>query len=152
MILWAEAFIMPENHAALFDCPTKQEAKDILLRAKPEIENIATLINEQRSLKEHKARTKFLSHINGFFYAICVRTKPFTVTSRCISCGKCAERCPLQTIKMQGEPKRPKWGKQCTHCMACICGCPTGAIEYGKHTEEKPRYFLGDQYLIGENK
>ena len=23
----------------------------------------------------------------------------------------------------------------CTHCMACICGCPAECIEYGKHTK-----------------
>ncbi len=27
--------------------------------------------------------------------------------------------------------------------MACIAGCPTEAIEYGKKTQDKPRYYLG---------
>ena len=31
-------------------------------------------------------------------------------------------------------------GNQCTHCMACICRCPSEAIEYGKHSIGKPRY------------
>ena len=30
--------------------------------------------------------------------------------------------------------------KGCTHCMACICYCPTSAIEYGKKSLGKPRY------------
>ena len=25
-------------------------------------------------------------------------------------------------------------------CMACICGCPAEAIEYGKKSRGKPRY------------
>ena len=33
-------------------------------------------------------------------------------------------------IKIQNG--KPVWGKDCTHCMACICHCPTEAIEYGK--------------------
>ena len=32
------------------------------------------------------------------------------------------------------------WGKNCTHCMACICYCPKEAIEYGKKSKGKPRY------------
>jgi len=35
---------------------------------------------------------------------------------------------------------KPVWGKQCTHCMACICYCPAKAIEYGKKSVGKPRY------------
>ena len=31
-------------------------------------------------------------------------------------------------------------GGRCTHCMACICGCPAGAIEYGTASRGKPRY------------
>ncbi|HHX36710.1 MAG TPA: 4Fe-4S binding protein [Clostridiaceae bacterium] len=142
--------VMPENYAALFDCPTTEEAKKILVKAKPKIETIAELIAQQKLLPESKARAKFLSLSNGFFYLFCVRTKLFEVTNRCISCGKCAARCPTQTITMQGDPLRPVWGKKCTHCMACICGCPARAIEYGKNTRRKPRYFLGDQYLDTE--
>ena len=29
--------------------------------------------------------------------------------------------------------------------MACICRCPTGAIEYGKHSEGLPRYVCGKE-------
>ena len=35
---------------------------------------------------------------------------------------------------------KPKWGTACTHCMACICGCPVSAIEYGSKSRGKPRY------------
>ena len=38
------------------------------------------------------------------------------------------------------ENGKPIWGNQCTHCMACICYCPTEAIEYGKKSIGKPRY------------
>ena len=29
--------------------------------------------------------------------------------------------------------------------MACIAGCPAEAIEYGKKTQGKPRYYLGEK-------
>lgn len=35
---------------------------------------------------------------------------------------------------------KPHWEGHCTHCMACICGCPQHAIEYGKKSQGKPRY------------
>ena len=38
------------------------------------------------------------------------------------------------------ENGKPVWGKECTHCMACICYCPAEAIEYGKKSFGKPRY------------
>ena len=56
----------------------------------------------------------------------------------CIGCGKCVELCPLNNIHL--ENGKPLWGKNCTHCMACICYCPKEAIEYGKKSRGKPRY------------
>ena len=46
--------------------------------------------------------------------------------------------CPLNNIRL--ENGKPVWGKNCTHCMACICYCPKEAIEYGQKSKGKPRY------------
>jgi len=48
------------------------------------------------------------------------------------------EACPLNNIRLNDS--KPVWSKNCTHCMACICGCPSEAIEYGKRSRGKPRY------------
>ena len=45
----------------------------------------------------------------------------------------------IQTTLRGGKPV---WGKDCTHCMACICYCPAEAIEYGKKSLGKPRYYF----------
>mgnify|MGYP000035585405 FL=1 len=37
------------------------------------------------------------------------------------------------------------WGDNCTHCMACIAGCPKEAIEYEKKTQGKTIYYLYDE-------
>ena len=39
---------------------------------------------------------------------------------------------------------RPVWNGRCTHCMACICGCPVSAIEYGRASRGKARYQCPD--------
>ena len=56
----------------------------------------------------------------------------------CIGCGQCAKRCPMNNVTIKDG--KPVWGKVCTHCMACICYCPVGAIEYGKKSVGQPRY------------
>jgi len=54
------------------------------------------------------------------------------------ACGQCVKNCPMNNIAL--ENGKPIWGNQCTHCMACICYCPTEAIEYGKKSIGKTRY------------
>jgi len=48
------------------------------------------------------------------------------------------KECPLNNIHL--KENKPVWDKECTHCMACICKCPTEAIEYGKNSVGKVRY------------
>lgn len=64
--------------------------------------------------------------------------KKFYATDACIGCGKCTKVCPLNNVNLRD--RKPVWGNQCTHCMACICKCPEEAIEYGKKSKGKPRY------------
>ena len=59
-------------------------------------------------------------------------------TDACVSCGQCAQACPMNNITLAGG--RPVWGGACTHCMACISLCPKGAIEYGRGTVGRRRY------------
>ena len=47
---------------------------------------------------------------------------------------------PLGNITM--EDKKPHWNGNCTHCMACIGGCPSEAIEYKRKSKGKPRYYI----------
>lgn len=70
------------------------------------------------------------SAVNPIFYPLFVKAKPFAAGNACISCGKCEKLCPMNNITLPNG--RPVWGDNCTQCMACICYCPTEAIEYGK--------------------
>ena len=90
---------------------------------------------------DRNAYDKLMSDIvNPVFYKFFVKADAFTANDKCIGCGKCAKMCPLNNIELKNS--KPVWGKNCTHCMACICLCPTEAIEYGKKSVGKPRYHL----------
>ncbi len=133
--------VMPENYIAMFSTPEKQEAVDIVSKAKPLIDRISNYIITGEKFEPINAGVyyRFLSSVvNKVFYPVCVNAKKFYVTDACISCGKCEKVCPLNNIKLLGG--KPHWDNNCTHCMACISYCPKSAIEYGKNSVEKRRY------------
>ena len=76
--------------------------------------------------------------VNPIFYQFFMKATAFQTDDTCIGCGQCVKNCPKNNIVL--ENGKPIWGNQCTHCMACICYCPTEAIEYGKKSIGKPRY------------
>ena len=135
--------VMPENYIAMFKVPDEKEAEAIVKRAHPHILEAAGLIKEQQPLPPEKITMagRFISAaVNGPFYKLFVSAKGFYATDDCVGCGKCADVCPLNNISiLEG---RPQWGSDCTHCMACICLCPTQAIEYKKKSQDKNRYHL----------
>ena len=137
--------VMPENYVAMFSTPTKEQAEKIMQRATPEIISIAGKIKDGARLKEIKsgfADVVLSSFLNPVFYRFFVSAKGFYSTPSCTGCSRCVRLCALNNIALaQGKPQ---WGDACTHCMACICGCPTGAIEYKNKTQGKRRYFLAD--------
>ena len=75
--------------------------------------------------------------------------KDFFATEKCIGCGKCVKKCPLNNIELKNS--RPLWKGSCAHCMACIGNCPLEAIEYGNITQNKNKYNIG-KYLIRNDK
>lgn len=137
----AQAVVMPENYAAMFDVPNEEESIQIRKSAYPSILNAYEAVNSCQSLPADRVTSsdKMKSGIvNWMFYSFIISSKQFTVSDACIGCEKCANSCPSNGITLQDN--RPVWTGACTHCMACICGCPTAAIEYGKKSVGKPRY------------
>ena len=135
--------IMPENYIAMFDAPQPEKARQIVADAEPVIDRAAADIAKYRPFAPARRsfRDRILSGpVNPFFYRTIVRADAFTVSDACIGCGKCAALCPTNTIELAGG--KPVWGAGCTHCMACICRCPAAAIEYGRRSIGKPRYYF----------
>lgn len=135
--------VMPENYIALFNAPEKEEAEAIIRRADPVLEKAAALIAEGREFPQTKISLKdrFLSStVNPYFYRFTVKADSFYAKDSCTGCSLCEKLCPLGNISLRDG--KPVWGKECTHCMACICHCPAEAIEYGKASVGKPRYHI----------
>lgn len=140
-LLGFNSVVMPQGYIAGGGTQPKNVNDRILKEAEPKIEKTADIISRQQPLpKEQPGKAIMSKIINPMMYATMISAKGFKVTDKCGSCGTCVERCPLNNIKLVDG--KPTWGKECTHCMACIAGCPKEAIEYGKKTQGKTRYYL----------
>jgi len=60
--------------------------------------------------------------------------------SRCIFCGRCEEKCPVDAIKSVGEHAYPPSyvidADVCNGCDECMKVCPTGAIDIHRQEQE----------------
>ena len=133
--------LMPENYIAMFNAPRKEQARSIVEQAEPELQKVLTRLKAGQEFpppRENLYDRLMSGPVNPVFYRFFVKADAFRATDACIGCGKCVELCPLNNIRL--ENGRPVWGKNCTHCMACICYCHKEAIEYGKKSRGKPRY------------
>ena len=133
--------VMPENYIAMFGAPETKEARKIVEKAEPDIDDAIAHIQAGQSFLalRNNLCDRFMSGpVNPIFYQFFVKTAAFHTKDTCIGCGQCVNNCSLNNIILKDG--KPIWGNQCTHCMACICYCPTEAIEYGKKSIGKPRY------------
>ena len=133
--------VMPENYIAMFSAPQADEAREIV--AKAESASTAPSPRFKQGVPFAPTRNnlydRFMSGpVNPIFYKFFVKANAFTASSACIGCGQCAKRCPMNNVTLKDG--KPVWGRNCTHCMACICYCPVSAIEYGNKSVGQPRY------------
>lgn len=133
--------VMPENYIAMFSAPQADKARQIVAQAEPSIDRAIAAIqrNQPFAPTRNNLYDRFMSGpVNPIFYKFFVKANAFTASSACIGCGQCVKRCPMNNVTLKDG--KPSWGKNCTHCMACICYCPKEAIEYGKKSVGQPRY------------
>ena len=133
--------VMPENYIAMFSAPQADKARQIVAKAEPSIDRAIAAIQSNQPFvpTRNNLYDRFMSGpVNPIFYKFFVKANAFTASSACIGCGQCVKRCPMNNVTLKDG--KPSWGKNCTHCMACICYCPKEAIEYGKKSVGQPRY------------
>ena len=138
--LGLHSVVMPGNNIAMMDTGTDAENEKSLADALQKIKVTAENIKSTNPLPPEKTSGALMSAVlNPLMYATMMGAKHFCTTAACTCCGQCVIRCPLNNIQMVNS--KPKWGKHCTHCMACIGGCPARAVEYGKKTAGRNRYY-----------
>lgn len=139
-----QGIAMPANYVVMYDVLDRKKADEAAKKALPAIEKAADLIRNGNVLNNQGMNGhKSFSAIAPAFTAMMVKSKKFYAEDTCISCGKCKEVCPLNSISYKDG--KPVWGENCMHCMACISACPVKAIQYGKGTKTKNRYYLEEK-------
>lgn len=133
---------MPQNYTVYFKIKSKEENEKTLKSALERVEMLSGKIKNGESFN-NKPTGRFLYGITVVsinpYFKLFVDTKKFYSTEKCVSCGKCVEACVLNNVSLSNG--KPVWGDKCTHCMGCINICPAKAIEYGKRTQKKSRYY-----------
>ena len=147
-------FTMPRNYMANDSYPQlpEEEIRKRILASTDQLKDVAESIRAGGVLTARKVQlweTLVTVPFNPVWLKLKATTKDFYVTEGCIGCGKCEKLCPLNNISLRD--KKPVWGKNCTHCMACIGNCPTEAIEYGTITQTKEKYNFGKYRHVLEN-
>lgn len=56
------------------------------------------------------------------------RTMAYKINDECISCGACADECPVSCIS-EADGKYVINEDECIECGACAGACPVGAPE-----------------------
>lgn len=133
---------MPENYIAIFKPDTDSVIDTKLTNAKVSMEKIADDIKKQVQYIE--CHNKPLDYIKTYIVGIIFNTFLhfshifFKAKKSCSSCGICEKVCPVDNIVMKNG--KPKWGRHCTQCMACINWCPQRCIDYTPITKKRQRY------------
>lgn len=61
----------------------------------------------------------------------CFGAYPKVDGAKCVGCGKCADTCPMHTIRIRGGRAHISRGS-CIRCFCCQEFCPKGAISVGR--------------------
>jgi len=58
----------------------------------------------------------------------CKNLIEYKITSECIGCTKCAQRCPVDAIEIRPHEQHEIDCEECIKCDVCKQVCPTGAV------------------------
>lgn len=131
---------MPENYICLFRAPDADDAVGIIRASIAQIESVARQISTGRTISDSNAGRAMPVLLYNLFYRFFITDKKFYAKSSCIGCGLCASLCPTVNIVLRN--KRPEWQGNCVQCQSCIGVCPVDAIEFGRRSRKKRRYYL----------
>lgn len=107
---------------------------------------IYSSVQKLKAGKPDREGLNFIYHLAGLFgqrlwfygKTMTYKNKPDINRQKCIGCGRCADICPMQNLKIESG-KAVANGK-CTMCYRCFSHCPTHALTIlGKKVYEQCR-------------
>ncbi len=148
---------MPDNWTPMFDLSDPVKVQQQVDAAEPQIDEVIGLIRQRVQGNRSKDKMPYFLHIlTNPLLNYERQTKFFGVDkSKCIGCGLCARKCPVQAIEMQqtaktetNKPgKNPVWtAERCALCLGCLHRCPKFAINYNNKTQSHGQYQHGKYY------
>ena len=106
------------------------------------VKNISSLVRNRKKSDIEKSHLIIDRVLTNHFYKDVANfheaDRNFTVNNKCISCGLCVKRCPVNNITI--NEGKPVWNHKCELCLACIQSCSSEAINYAGKTEKRKRY------------
>lgn len=126
---------MPENFTVTFTVP-KFYLKGVLKKSYKRINKVLTdvesgkhsLPKKRKTHEETYLKNKSNWHLIG---------KRFSVTDKCVRCGKCVSLCPADNIELIDG--KIEFDDKCVACLGCYHRCPQKAIVY-LNKRKKDRY------------
>lgn len=139
----AYSIVMPNNYIIGSDPDTAETALPKIKKAEDNLKRISEEISAGQKIwrvNEGAAAGLKSTVISRGFNRFARRTGPFRADAKCDGCGLCKDVCPVGTISLEDDG--PVWNSKCCQCLACINRCPQEAIQYGRNTEGKARYYI----------
>lgn len=134
---------MVDNYVVGYELAKEEKRKEILAQADIVIKSIVEQIMERQKNVIHDGIFLPLKPLVHQQYKCTSHQKKFYATDSCVGCGLCEKNCPSNAIVM--ENNKPQWTKNCSFCLKCINSCPREAVQYGKGTEHRNRYYNAQQ-------
>jgi len=136
------SLVMPNNYMIMGDVDSPKKVEEKLAKAEERLQEINDIV-AQRKTGVFRLEKGFMPRLltgilNSLFEKGAIDTRRFYTTEACNGCGLCARVCITGNITVDGKPS---WGANCTQCLACVNRCPVRAIQYGKGTVKKGRYY-----------
>lgn len=137
----AFSLAMPNNYILAGNVDSKDAEARKLEKTQARLNTISSVIKKRKKGEFYlvKGIWTFIGTvvINPMFMKHAIKTEKFYALNNCNGCGICAKVCNCNNITVD---KKPKWGNNCSQCLACLHYCPKHAVQYGKNTEKKGRY------------
>jgi ferredoxin len=145
---------MPNNYCTGSVLDTEERVRELIRNAKEKlpfmVADIKAHINPVVQVNEGPLAWVKTYWINPLFNQQAIRPQNFRALDSCTACGACEKICMTNNIHLTEQlgVMKPKWGKNCTFCLACINSCPVEAIQHGKKSANSGRYTFHDSAAL----